>query len=597
MLHKPSFFRALIPVLAILAARADAQNIKPMNDRVDAIVAHPLVLPILVESPKSIDDHLRVRLDDGRDVQSRAFYIWASTATTDHGWTKSTPIWNLIDPDQYIKSPPTTAGTWIAMIDLPIDAVGQGIWIDKVRYEPNWLPSPARVILETSSRASDGFWNPALSESDHQSPLVLDAISNLRADPFNHWRASLMTEGFMPDANTGTNPVKSDRDLIAIHTELLQTDSSLAMDQIADHFAARWQIILGRLWLIDPAVANQLKHQLTRTAWSGGTLVPLWTDDTTELTALAHDLLSPFVNDELRVERVAAWLGSQPNSMSWIIDDSGHPSRNPVGLAPSIGLLGLKPHSNNEPPQLARIQTQGTEPQVQLLPAATMTQITIQTPATISTNYAQTREPREIYTKIGHRRATLKAIGDIPLAAPPGVLVGPLLSDWTLQAFNSRISGLGALPDLDKRVAGLLHRTSDILESDPRAGWRLYLECAIDPTANPEADTTVQIWVGPMGSTRASWTISRSLGLIETRSDPDINPDPALTTFTDGDRWIITLDIPQAAISDDGFLLIGLERTDADLHSSWPRRMMPWQAEPGRFTIDITGWTGTGLLP
>ena len=137
MLHKPPFFRALIPVLVALAVQASAQNIKPMNDRVDAVVAHPLVLPIQVENPKSIDDHLRVRLDDGRDVPSKAFYIWASSTPTSHGWTQSTPIWNLIDPDQYIKSPPTIAGTWIAMIDLPIDAVGQGIWIDKVRYEPN----------------------------------------------------------------------------------------------------------------------------------------------------------------------------------------------------------------------------------------------------------------------------------------------------------------------------------------------------------------------------------------------------------------------------------------------------------------------------
>ncbi|MBL4809704.1 MAG: hypothetical protein JKY43_06560 [Phycisphaerales bacterium] len=588
---------ALLLILIITAPRAHAQNVRPLNDRIDAIVAHRLVLPIKVDDANSIKDGINVRLDDGRRVQASAYFIWTSSTThINTGWTRNTPTWYLNTPQQYAKSPPARPGTWIAMIDLPIDAVGQGIWIDGTRYEPNWLPSPLRVVLETSTRAHDGFWDPALTTIELQSPLVENAIINLRADPFNTWRSRLMSQGFAPGPNANTSPANSDRDLIAIHTELLQSDTSHVLDDIAEHFAARWQIILGRIWLIDPAVAHRLKHQLTRTASAQNHIIPLWTNDTAQLSALAHDLLSPFVNDELRVERVVAWLESQPSSMSWIIDDSGHPSRNPFHLTPEIGLFQISDQPDNDSSSFVRLLSQDIDPHVLTIPSNTLTQTTLVTPTSAVPNYAKVNDPRLIHVQIGPERSTLKVNADIPLALPPGVLVGPLLWDWTLSAFGSQQSGLGALPPLNRRVAGLVHRVADINEPDPRVGWRLYLECAINPDAG-STDSTVQIWIGPMGSTRVSWAISRLLGLVETSSDPDINLNADLTSLTADDRWIIELNIPPNAISPDGLLTLGLERTDGHQHSSWPRRMMPWQTEPGRFTIDITGWTGTSQAP
>jgi len=590
------YFRSFLVALSTLTAPALSQSIRPLTDRIDAIVAHPLVLPVHVDDPKSIDTDLRVRLDDGRSVQANAYFIWASNSGSNTGWTRGTPLWHLLTTDQFSKSPPAASGTWIVMIDLPIDAVGQGIWIDETRYAPNWLPSPMRVILETSSRAHDGFWSPALSDAHQDSPYIRDALSNLSADPFNRWRAQLLSKGFSPDLSTDTNPVTTDRDLTAIHTELLQSDTSHVLDDIAEHFAARWQIILGRIWLIDPAVAHRLKHQLTRTASADGHLIPLWTDDTAQLSALAHDLLSPFVNDELRVERVVAWLDSQPSSMSWIIDDSGHPSRDPFHLTPEIGLFQISDQSANESAGLIRIQSQGIAPHVLTVPANMLTHTTLITPTAAVPNYAQANDPRQINVQIGRQRSTLNSNANIPLASPPGVLVGPLLSDWTLNAFGSRQSGLGALPPTNRRVAGLLYRIADLNEPDPRVGWRLYLECALDPDAN-STDSEVQVWIGPMKSTRVSWTISRLIGLVEMSSDPDIDIDSDFKAITVNDRWIIELMIPPNAISPDGFLTLGLERSDGDAHSSWPRRMMPWQSEPGRYTIDVTGWIGSDQSP
>ncbi len=586
------YFRAFLVALSTLSAPALSQSIRPLTDRIDAIVAHPLVLPILVENPKSIKSDLRVRLDDGRSVEANAYFVWASNTGSNTGWTRGTPLWHLQTSDQFAKSPPASSGTWIAMIDLPIDAVGQGIWIDETRYAPNWLPSPMRVILETSSRAHDGFWDPALSETQQSSPYINNAISNLRADPFNRWRARLMAKGFNPTLSTDTNPITTDRDLTAIHTELLQSDTSHVLDDIAEHFAARWQIILGRIWLIDPEVALRLKHQLSRTASAGNNIIPLWTDDTTQLSALAHDLLSPFVNDELRVERVVAWLDTQPSSMSWIIDDSGHPSRDPFELTPEIGLFQMSDQPDDDAGGLVRIQSQGIAPHVLTITSNTLTQTSLVTPTAAVANYAQASDHRQINVQIGRQRSTLKSNANIPLAMPPGVLVGPLLSDWTLAAFGSHQSGLGALPPLNRRVAGLVHRIADINEPNPRVGWRLYLECVIDPDAG-STDSTVQVWIGPMGSTRVSWTISKLIGLVETSSDRDIELSSDFSAITANDRWIFELKIPPNAISPDGFLTLGLERTDGDAHSSWPRRMMPWQSEPGRFTIDVTGWTGS----
>ncbi len=599
------YFRTFIPVLIALSSGLFAQNVRPISDRIDAIVAHPLVLPLQIEDPKAVKSGIKVRIDDGRDVDSTLVYVWSTSPKQSTGWTRTTPIWNTSTPAQFSKFKSERPGTWIAMINLPIDAVGQGIWIDDTRYEPNWLPSPSRVILETSSRANDGFWDPALTTKQRESSFVLHAITNLSADPFNRWRAQLMTDGFNPDLNASSTPANTDRDLIAIHTELLQTDSSQVLTRIADHFTARWQIILGRIWLIDPAVARRLKVQLTQTAIADNQIIPMWTDDTIELSALAHDLLSPFVNDELRVERVVAWLDSQPDSMSWVIDDAGHATRTPDGtgilLAPQIGLLWLSNHESQTSTTLAQIQNQSIDPHVQSLQPGKITAATLALPAQPTYNKAKLAEPRQLSVRIARHTTNLQTMNDVPLASPPGVLVGPLLSDWTLHAFGSRQSGLGALPAPDERVAGLLHRATDLNNPDPRSGWRLYLECGFNPkTTN---DTIITVWVGPMGFTRASWSISRTLGLLEMRSDHDIPDDLDLTSTLKDDRWILQLDIPAEAISRDGLLMFGIERTDSTKqlqdaqHSSWPRRMFPWQSEPGRFVVDVLGWSGEQASP
>ncbi len=592
----PHFFRSLIPLLVLLSPILQAQNVTPLSDRVDAIVAHPLVLPIKVEDPSKLKSGINVRIDDGREISASAHFVFASFTNISTNWTRGTPIWNTLTPTQYTKTKSKSPGTWIALIDLPIDAVGQGIWIDETRYEPNWLPSPLRVILESSRGSNDHFWEAALNPEQQRSPYIRDALTSLRADPFNRWRAKLMSEGFNPTSNERTGPSTSDRDLTAIHTELLQTDSVSVLDEIASHFTARWQIILGRIWLIDPNVAHRLKHQLTRTVTADDQLVPMWTDDTTQLSALAHDLLSPFVNDELRVERVRGWLAIQPSAMSWIIDDAGHPSRHPLITSPTIGVLSVH---HEETSQLVRIQSRSINPLVDQLPHAQMSTRSIAVPTPIDTKAGHISEPRSILTQIGNERITLQSLGSIPLGSPPGIVVGPMLNDWTLNALSSRNSALGLLPPNEKQIAGLIMREAPIISSNNSEGWRLYLECAIDPKhdSKHDQDTQIRVWTGPMDASRASWTISRKLGVVEFRSDHDVPEDTRIISTTDQDRWIVQIDLPPQVLTIDGFLLIGLERIDPNNRSAWPRRMMPWQSEPGRFVIDTTNWTGINPNP
>ena len=587
------YFRSLLLVLAVLTTRSAAQTsqaAQPLSDRIDAIVAHPLILPIKVAEPKAVKSGLRVRLDDGRKIEANAYFVWASVSDAPTGWTKGAPIWNLQTVSEYLSAPPSSPGTWIASIDLPIDAVGQGIWIEGTRYEPNWLPSPQRVILETSSRANDGFWDPVLTESQWDALHIHNALANLRADPFNRWRARLLTEGFNPSDHADPNLATSDRDLTAIHTQLLQSDNSKILDQIADHFTARWQIILGRIWLIDPAAARRLKHQLTRTVSVDGQQIPMWTDDPSQLSALSHDLLSPFVNDELRVERVTVWLDAQPDGLSWVIDDAGHPSRHPMTITPTIGMLWL---SETNHTSTARIESSAIAPLIETISPNIVTERTFAAPTENARSQGQINRPRQLNTQIGTQRTALSALGSIPHGSPPGIIVGPLLNDWTLGALSSLNSAQDILPPVNRRVAGLVYRATDLNETDPHIGWQLYLECAISPGDDP----TITLSVGPMNATRAAWSISKSLGLLEMRTDPDIIADPDYTSVIDDDRWIITLDIPPEAISDDGFLLLGIERTDQRAHTAWPRRMMPWQNEPGRFIIDTTNWSGMNTAP
>ncbi|MGQ0627890.1 MAG: hypothetical protein ACT4PL_07290, partial [Phycisphaerales bacterium] len=210
-----------------------------------------------------------------------------------------------------------------------------------------------------------------------------------------------------------------------------------------------------------------------------------------------------------------------------------------------------------------------------------------------------------------------RAVVAAPVAAGPGVGLGPLKSDLTMPAWlaacsattNDPLPGAGAsAPSAAEpgwsSAATLLRRT--IGPSDaPAPGlreWVLYIESTrldealTDPSAHdsPAPADEVRVWLGPYsGADRPPVVV---LTIPERGPCTMVDPQGVVTTIdvervTRPGRWSAWVLIPARAIDREQRLRIGLERTDPrGVHTGWPRAMMPFQTEPARAVIDLSSW-------
>ncbi|MEZ6165017.1 MAG: hypothetical protein R3B67_11335 [Phycisphaerales bacterium] len=346
---KNLIFTTLIALLALLSRSAHAQSPQPISDRLDAIVAYPLVISLRVPDENALRRGVTTRIDDGRTFTSTPYWVGRIPYLSLPSWITSYGQWEAMPYEQARRTPPEQrpSGSWFIVVPLPIDAVGQGLWFDQTRYELNWLPDPERSLLEADTvehtRDFASFWSMHLDEQTRDDPSVTNAIAQLRRDPFQHWRARLLTDGLDPDRTRARETLANTPDALrSIELELsTQSPGIDLLNAIARQQEARWQIILGRIWLIDPETAERLKQTLMRTARFYDRTLPIWSDNQSDLAQLSHDLLSPFVNDDTRVLRAKAWLETQPRSIAWVIDDQGSIEANTERLLPTLGVISM----------------------------------------------------------------------------------------------------------------------------------------------------------------------------------------------------------------------------------------------------------------
>jgi hypothetical protein len=137
-------------------------------------------------------------------------------------------------------------------------------------------------------------------------------------------------------------------------------------------------------------------------------------------------------------------------------------------------------------------------------------------------------------------------------------------------------------------TAGLLYRAAD--QGDQ---WSLYLECR-QPPGQTKAET-VRVWLGAFGATRSILRVSS-----DGKASDDLAPGRGLDAAAapvivrHDDKWILRIPIPPSRIEADRTVRIAVERTDSrGRRSTWPRPMLPWQAEPGRVWVDLGAWPTT----
>lgn len=592
----PAPIRALLGlVIALFVSTAFAQSVRPTTDRLDAIVSYPLVIPILAEQERELRNGVITRLDDGRTLESTPFWVGLTPHRQTPGWTNSPGIWTAT-PYQTIAKVPLNQrpiGTWFINIPLPIDAVGQGLWIAGERYELNWLPDPQRTILEASLSTRDqshdqtssleSFWSLHLDDTALADPAARSAIDQYRQDPFQNWRAHLLTDGLDPH-----HPDPSaDLTLDQLELELsINTPGADLLGAIAHQHRARWQIILGRIWLIDPDAALALKRQLIRTAQFNSRTLPIWPSNTTELARLAHDLLSPYIDDSTRALRANAWLEAQPRALAWVIDDQGQIEAGTDRFISTLGVISLPQTLGMS---LFRIDTpagfDATDPELVTVPAQEATQISIATdPIHLSPNNPSL-ETKPIRIRTGRWNADRPMIASPTPARAPFVRIGPMQMDWTMSALLSNRPLESASPPIGHNALGILRRVGNPSPTNQQHGWQLYFELG---TPTPEhTRETLTLWVGPYTNPFAVWTITPDGQVrFEQGTRPSVGIPRVQIRILD-DRWVAMIDLPSGAF-DAGLLQLGLERTDANgLHTAWPRRMIPGQSEPGRLAIEI----------
>ena len=95
MPHRP-LIRCVLLILLSLAPMLRAQPIKPVVDRLDAIVSYPLVLPLTVKDEDDLRRGVTTRLDDGRTFVSTPFWVGLTRYQTLPSWTTSAGRWRRL---------------------------------------------------------------------------------------------------------------------------------------------------------------------------------------------------------------------------------------------------------------------------------------------------------------------------------------------------------------------------------------------------------------------------------------------------------------------------------------------------------------------
>lgn len=556
--------------------------VRPATDRIDAIVGRALVLAVTADDERELLEDFAVTLDDGRNPAVSVFRLEPG-APVDAGWIGLVPRWTAVPA---IEANPSGAGAWYAVIDLPVGAVSQGLWIDGLRHEVNWLPDPERADLEAGGVR---LWASPVPRQAMSSPHLADALEALDADPFQRWRVRLALDGLAPaGASDRTGP--DGTELSEVRRELATSAGRGFLDALARHHEARWQLIFGRLALIDAQTAARLRRALAGVAFIDGAWRPFWSPDSAELRALQLDLLSPWVDDQTRVLRARAWLDAQARAVAWVIDDAGEPA---VGtesgdsrMTPTLGLVSLPAV---EADLLVEVAGSVGAPVLSTAPPRRMVEVRAGLPMLETRGRGTVVRTNEVVLRVGRTEVATPAVATVPSARPPGFRLGPLLRAWTMPALIASSPAQGALEGADRLVTGVLRRQGTPgREGVAAEGWSVYLCCAGEAESS-DVPESVTIWTGPYGLPNEVWRISRDGTAVNLFGGGSLT---GLRVVELADGWALDAGLPASAVDEDGVLRIGLVRETGDERTSWPRRMTPGQEEPGRLGIDVGSWDG-----
>lgn len=557
--------------------------------RIDAIPSSLIVVPIDPAWVFRIDDAGTGRLDDGRKLNIRFARINIDRVALLEGvgprrqeWLPAPTIWSsspLRAPtDAPAVAAPAQTSTPVMAIEFPAISAGRYLDVAGKRWAINWVVSPHDTIAARPPAAqteSLAIWRPTLPPAGAVSPVFAAYSRPESLSPIGRWRYRMLTDGLAPP---GTSDAAATSPLPAFEDPLIEA--------IARQNESRWQSALTLLWSVDPDLAWRVKLRLTGVMDFGqGVVAPAWPTDHAILDLLLADLLDPVLSPSQRARRAAEWLEAQPPALAWVVDDAGVlDARKGLGIA-SVAIANLA-----ERPTLAWAEAEGERREPDLRPAPPATVVRV--PVTPIDDSRPGQAPSLVSAHLGRWSRELRVVTrPIPLS-PPGLTIGPLLPDLTIQSWQEESRAGSVLPAW--ATVARLH--SPPAPSNAPRPFELYVECRSATDASESNDDEVRLWLGPSQSPFAVLRVSASGTLVDELT-PDAPPASLPIARTDA-GWSFHLPIPRGAIERDGLLRLALTRTDArGRRSAWPRPMLPWQREPGRIVVETTAWTDADRGP
>ncbi len=523
-----------------------------MESRLDAVRGRTLVIPL--EAPRSakIPPTIPLRLDDGRTLEAPVFWIGSAPAVPERRlWLPDPGRWSATP--SYARVPEGVNGGWFALVDLPEDSPGSGLWFGRVRVPINPIAEPA-IIAPTALP-----W-PATAGAQATNLTLNQLARPDAASPLRRWRYALLTEGLAPifpftPATGGAG--NSDR----------------ALQALGDQMQARWQVALAWLYIQHPDLSMHLRRRLASAViMDGESVAPILPGTEAQLATLLSDLLDPTLSPPDRAARAQSFLDGLPPAVAHVIDDAGQVDARTGGAVSTAMLVNLS--------RRAAIAWVGVDDAQapDLEPLAGSSARTLAAPLPVGN---ESSRGVSFTAHVGDWSAKLEALPAPLPVSPPGRRLAPFSFDWTMEAFVRARPDSTMSPERRWSTAALVHR-------DTQDSWAVLVECAFDP-GDARADDHVELWFGACRTPVSVVRASRD-GTLEAVRGPA--PGQGSVNVS-SDRWTAIVPVPAGAIEPSGILRLGIVRVDArGFRSAWPRPMFPWQEEPGRVSLDTRVWSG-----
>lgn len=511
------------------------------------------------------------RLDDGRVLSMVRRRIVVRPSTQPPEWISDPGEWSTQEINAPIAQGRSDIFTAEALaIDLPLDAIGQGVWINGQRLGLNWLMTP--TILANLSTSQGLHWPPGLNVEQRQDQRLLAMLAPLSRSPMTRWRYRLLIDGLVP-APSG----KDDR--VQFADPLLEA--------LADQQEVSWQHGLAKIKESGPIAPDQdAAHLVTRaltqmvalededaTVW-----LPCWLDDPSLLNQLLSDLVAANLRPKDAATRARTFTDLSPGLVAWIADDAAalHPATR--AAMPMAGVLNLGERGITLSAQIADRSGRGSSPgsELRMFGANQGGWIRDLAPAP---GVDLTAGPT-LNLESGTLKARL-AIQNAPArVSPPGLVMTPFVAQWRQVDLVRETPQPRVQPGL---TATLSYRSSMRGDDTPESpsGWVLLFERrGVAGVSSVETESVRVVWGPRQAETHLD--ASRKTG----------DTGGAQRSFVDANgNWYVEIVLPNSVMERDGLAQLGVVWTSSEgARASWPRPMLPMDKSPGRALLNLGSW-------